>query len=132
MKKAVLGLFASIALVLGVGAMGNTAVAAPYPSTVKTYSIITRTASVTEGKSFTTKVIVTAGNSVVDEGTVTIVFGGRKFNGKVNNGSASIKVTAPKVSKTQKKTMRANFKPSSKSVFKPSTTTAQITVKNKK
>jgi hypothetical protein len=132
MKKAVLGLFASIALILGVGAMGNTAVAAPYPSTVKTYSIITRTASTTEGKSFTTKVIVTAGNAVVDEGKVTIVFGGRKFYGNVNNGSARIKVKAPKVSKTQKKTMKAAYKPSSKSVYKSSTTTTKITVKNKK
>lgn len=134
MKKTVIGLFASLALVLGIGAMGSSATAAPspYPSSVRTDVFITRTAPVTEGKTFTTRVVVFAGNAVVDEGTVTVVFGGRKFSAPVSGGEAILSVKAPSVNKSKYKNMTARYQREGGSVYKSSTTSTRIYVKNKK
>jgi hypothetical protein len=134
MKKTVLGLFASLALVLGMGTMGSTATAAdsPYPATVKTSTNIKQPGAITEGKSFKVRVYIKAGNATVDEGTVGIVFGGRKFYANVNNGSAVVSVKAPKVSKTKYVTLKAYYKREGGSVFKSSNDSVKVKVKNKK
>jgi hypothetical protein len=134
MKKTVLGLFASLALVLGVGTMGSTAVAAdsPYPATVKTTSTIRQPGAMTEGKTYSVRFFVTAGNAVVDEGTVGFVFGGKKFFGDIENGTAVVRVKAPKVSKTKYVTLKGYYKREGGSVFQSSNDSVKVKVKNKK
>ena len=134
MKKTVIGLAASSALVLGAGAFGSSAVAAPsaYPSTVNTLAAITRSASVTEGRTFYVATIVVGGNSVVNDGTVTFVFGGVKTTATVRNGTASARIKAPKVSRTTYKTINGYYKPTAGSIFTPSKASSTLLVKNRK
>lgn len=130
MKKTASALFASTALVLGAGAIGSSATAAPYPSTVHTITAVTRSASVTEGKAFYTGTVVFAGNAVVNSGTVTVIFGGVKTVQPVVNGRSSFTLVAPLVKKTKFRTLKAYFKPAAGSIFLPSHGSSQIKVKN--
>ena len=130
MKKTLIGLFASIALVLGVGAVGSSATAAVYPSTVPTSTFIIRDSGTTEGKNFNVQITVLAGNAVVNNGTVTVVFGGGKFNAPIVNGYAAVSVKAPQVKKNRYKTIKAYYKPAPGSIFKSSNQKAKIFVRN--
>ncbi|MRJ99908.1 hypothetical protein GEV27_00080 [Aeromicrobium sp. S22] len=129
MKKTALALFASLALVLGMGALGSTANAA-YPNTVKT-SVSAAGKTVNEGSTFKVTAKVSAGNSTVG-GRVTAVFNGKKYNASLSGGRATIFVKAPKVKKTTVKTLRLNYKPYAGSVYKASSTSISVKVKNKK
>jgi len=130
MKKIVIALFASVALVLGTGAFVNGASAAPYPGTVATTTAIASKGTVAENRYFTVRVVVNAGNATVSEGTAKVIFGGRKYVAKVKNNLATFKVKAPKVNKTKKKTLKASFKAAASSVYKPSGATKSIKVRN--
>ena len=129
MKKIVIALFASIALVLGSGALVSGASAA-YPGSVVTKTSIISRSSVNEGKSFTVKIRVKAGNAKVSGGRAKVTFGGRGYTAPIKNGTASVKVKAPKVKKTTKKTLKASYKPAADSVYKPSSASKQIKVKD--
>jgi len=133
MKKTLIGLFASSALVLGTSAIGSSATAAPtkvYPGTVVTTTAIASTAVKAENKRFTVRVVVTAGNATVSEGSATVIFGGKRYVGPVFNGLATFRVKAPKVNKTKFKTLKANFKVVGGSVFKPSSASKKILIRN--
>jgi hypothetical protein len=132
MKKILIALAASIALVLGTGAFVSGANAAVYPGTVVTSSSIVSTSSTTEGKYFNVRVRVSAGNAAVSSGSVKVIFGGRAYSTDVDNGAISIKVKAPSVSKTRLKTLKAYYTPKAGSVFTKSSASKTITVKNKK
>lgn len=129
MKKTAIALFASLALVLGMGALGSTANAA-YPNTVRT-SISAAGKSVNEGSTFKATAKVNAGNAKVS-GTVTAVFNGKKQTLKLSGGRATFYLKAPKVKKTTVKTLRFNFDAPSKSIYKDSSTSVQVKIKNKK
>jgi hypothetical protein len=129
MKKILIALVASVALVLGTGALVNGASAA-YPNSVATKTSIASRSSVNEGKSFTVKVRVKAGNAKVSDGKAKVVFGGRTYTVTIKNGVATFKVKAPKVKKTTKKTLKVSYKPSGSSVYKPSGASKTIKVKD--
>jgi hypothetical protein len=131
MKKIVIALFASIALVLGTGALVSSASAA-YPNTVKTTTSVSAKSSVNEGKKFTVKVKVRAGNARVSNGVVKVTFDGKKYTRAAKGGSVSISVRAPKVKKTTRKTIKVTYTASGSSVFKDSSDSTSIKVKNKK
>ncbi|MCW2839288.1 MAG: hypothetical protein JWR55_771 [Aeromicrobium sp.] len=132
MKKIVLALFAAVALVLGSGALVSGASAAVYPNTIATKTSISAPNSVNEGKSLNVIVRVRAGNAVVREGKVTVIFGGRSYTKSVSGTSVKFKVKAPSVKKTTTKTLKASYKPANNSVFKASNDTDTVKVKNKK
>lgn len=132
MKKTVIALFAALALLLGSGALVSGASAAPYPNTVPTKSTVKSSSKVNEGKSFTITIRVRAGNASVANGNVRVTFNGRTYTVKVRNGIAKVKLKAPKVSKTTKKTVKVSYKPSGSSVYKASSASKKITIKNKK
>jgi hypothetical protein len=132
MKKIVLALFAAVALVLGSGALVSGASAATYPNTIATKTSISAANSVNEGKSFNVVVRVRAGNAVVREGKITVTFGGRSYTKSVSGTSVKFKVKAPSVKKTTTKTLKASYKPANNSVFKASSDTDTVKVKNKK
>lgn len=130
MKKTLIGLFASIALVLGFGAIGSSATAAAYPSTVPTAVFAIRADGTTEGTTFQLQLTVNGGNAVVTDGIVTVVFGGVKTNATIVNGFAQIGIKAPGVNKNKFKTLKAYYKPVAGSIFKPSLTSTKIYVRN--
>lgn len=132
MKKTVIALFAALALLLGSGALVSGASAAPYPNTVATKTSVSASGSVTEGKRLTVTVRVRAGNASVTTGNVKVIFGGRVYEGRVVKSYVKIKVKAPQVKKTMKKTLKVSYLPASNSVYKASDTSKQIKVKNKK
>jgi hypothetical protein len=132
MKKTALALVAAIALVLGSGSMVSSANAAVYPNTINTKTTISAANSVTEGKRLSVVVRVRAGNAVVREGTVTAVFGGRRYTAKVRSTSVKFKIKAPSVKKTSSKTLKVTYRPAPNSVFKASSASDKIKIKNKK
>jgi hypothetical protein len=132
MKKIVLALFAAVALVLGSGALVSGASAAVYPNTIATSTSISAPNSVNEKKNFTVVVRVRAGNAVVREGRVTVVFGGRSYTKSVSGPAVRFRVKAPSVKKTTTKTLKASYKPANNSVFQASSDTDTVKVKNKK
>ncbi|AWB90827.1 hypothetical protein [Aeromicrobium chenweiae] len=129
MKKTAIALFASLALVLGMGALGSTANAA-YPNTVRT-NIKAASKSVNEGSTFKVTAKVRAGNATVG-GKVTAIFNGKKKTLPLSGGRATFFIKAPKVNKTKVKTLKFNFKPSKNSIYKASSTAVQVKIKNKK
>jgi hypothetical protein len=131
MKKIVIALFASIALVLGTGALVSSANAA-YPDSVRTSTSASAPSSVNEGKSFTVRVRVRAGNASVNSGTVKVTFNGTSYTRSAKGGSVTFKLKAPKVKRTTTKTIRVSFRASSSSVYKDSSTSDSIRIKNKK
>lgn len=132
MKKILIALVASVALVLGMGAFVGSANAAVYPNTVATKTSISSASSVTEGKRLSVVIRVRAGNAIVREGTVTAIFGGRRYTSKVKSSVVKFKIKAPSVKKTTRKTLKVTYKPASNSVFKASSASDKIKVKNKK
>jgi hypothetical protein len=132
MKKIVIALFASIALVLGSGALVSGASAAPYPNTVATDSSVSARSSVNENSKFNVKVRVRAGNARVVGGTVKVIFGGRTYVRAVRSSVVSLSVKAPKVKRTTTKTLKVYYTPAADSVFKSSADSKRIKVKNKK
>jgi hypothetical protein len=131
MKKALIALFASLALALTTGGLGSAAQAA-YPSTVATKSSVQSPKQVNSGKKITLTIKVNAGNAKITDGKVTVKFNGKTYTATVKNGVAKLKVTAPKTKKTVKKTLTVKYTPTAGSVYKPSTTSKTITVKKKK
>jgi len=125
MKKIVIALFASIALVLGSGAMVSGASADEYPGTVQTLPVAPKAKTADAGKNVGLTVKVGAGNAKVS-GKAQITIGGKKYTVKVVNGVAKFKFKAPKKGK---KTYTIKYKPYSGSVYKPSTTKLTLTVK---
>ena len=132
MKKTVIALFAALALLLGSGALVSGASAAPYPNTVPTKSTVKGSSKVNEGKKFTVTVRVRAGNASVKDGNARITFNGRTYTVKVRNGIAKIKLKAPQVKKTTKKTIKVRYRAAGSSVYKASDASKKITIKNKK
>jgi len=159
MKKMIIGLFASSALVLGSGAFVSGASAAdPYPGTVPTVPTVpaaptppappgpstvptkpeTPTLAGGSVPSSSTVVFVLkvgAGNAKVG-GKIKITFNGKVYFFKVKNGVANIKFKAPKLKgykkgATRTKTFKYEFKPYTGSVFKSSHGKAKVVVKKK-
>ncbi|NRQ49126.1 hypothetical protein [Aeromicrobium stalagmiti] len=129
MKKTVIALFASLALVLGMGALVSSANAA-YPNTVPT-SVSAASKSVNEKSTFKLTVKVKAGTGKPG-GSVTVVFNGKKQTKSLSGSAATFSLKAPSVSKTTTKTASFSYKPYAGSVFKKSSGSASIKVKNKK
>jgi hypothetical protein len=125
MKKITIAIFASSALVLGTGALGETAQAA-YPNTVATSAQVTRNASVTEGRTFHVTVRVNAGNAVVNGGKVVVGFAGKSYTKSVSDGRASFSIKAPSVSRSKWVTMKAKYYRASGSIFKSSTWVSKL------
>jgi hypothetical protein len=130
MKKTVIAIFASFALVLGIGGLGESAQAV-YPNTVATTTQILRSASVTEGRSFHVTVQVSAGNATISSGRVLVRFDGKSYSKSVSNSRATFTIRAPKVSRTQRLKMSAKYYRATGSIFQSSPTTSRyILVKN--
>src|SRR4051812_26134219 len=117
MKKAILALFASLALALSTVSLASTAQAAAYPSSVVTFTSITGPTSVAEGKRFTVNVRVRSGNGQPNDGRVRVIFAGKVYSKPVASVTR-ISVVAPKVSRTTTKTLKAYFVAADGSVFK--------------
>ena len=132
MKKTVIALFASLALVLGMGTLVSSANAAPYPNTVKTTTKISAASSVNEAKSFKVIVRVKAGNAHVGSGRVRVVFAGTTYSKAISGGITTFYVKAPSVSKTTTKILKARYVPEDDSVYQDSSASKSIKVKNKK
>lgn len=132
MKKAIIALFATIGLVLSAASFVSPAQAAPYPGTVKTLTRISAPSSVNEGKSFTVKATVKGGSSSAVAGKIRISFRGKTVTKTVWRGTTSVKFKAPKVSKTKSYTISVKYTPKSGSVYKASSASKKIKVKNKK
>lgn len=132
MKKAIIALFATIGLVLSAASFVSPAQAAPYPGTVKTSSKISAPSSVKEGKSFTVKATVKGGSSSAVAGKIRISFKGKTVTKTVSRGTTSVKFKAPKVSKTKSYTVSVKFTPKSGSVYKASSASKKVKVKNVK
>ncbi|MCD9199480.1 hypothetical protein [Aeromicrobium wangtongii] len=148
MKKIVIALFASVALVLGSGALVSGASAAdPYPGTVPTAPSIPGIPPTPPGvipviptpapstSTVRLKLDVGAGNARVS-GKMKVTFNGKVYWFKVVNGKANIKFPAPKLKgfkkgKTKIKTIKYEFKPWTGSVFKGSKGKAKLKVKKK-
>lgn len=129
MKKTVIALFASLALVLGMGALVSSANAA-YPNTVPT-SASAASKTVNEKSTFKLTVKVSAGTGKPG-GYVTMIFNGKKQTKSLKGSAATFSLKAPSVNRTKTKTAKFSYKPYSGSVFKKSSGSASITVKNKK
>ena len=125
MKKILIAFVASIALVLGTGAFVSGATAA-YPSTVPTAPSTPPVKTVEPGKTFKITIKIKAGNSKVN-GTLRVVFNGKKYTVKVRNGVAKFKGKAPKSTGT--KTVKYTFKPAKNSVFKASKGKTKVKIK---
>jgi len=123
MKRILLATITSLAMVLGVGALGTSANAA-YPSTVPTKTEVIPAKTVPAGSTVGLNFKVGAGNAKVS-GKAQITIGGKKYTVKVVNGVAKFKFPAPKKGK---KTYTVKFKPWTGSVFKPSASTLTLTV----
>ena len=128
MKKILIALIASVALVLGMGGLVSGASAADYPSTVPTKPQVPPTKTVKEGENFKVTIKIKSGNSKVN-GTLTVKFNGKTYKVKVRNGIAKFKGKAPKVDGTKTKSIRFNFKPAKGSVFKKSSGKSKIKIK---
>ena len=138
MKKTLIALFASVALVLGMGGLMSGASAAAYPSTVPvTAPSVPRAPdggvkSVTEGKTAKITLTLKAGNSNVSSGRIKVIFNGRKYFFKVKNGVAVIKLKAPKTGSSKKKLFKYEYVPYANSIYKASPRkTGTVLVKNK-
>lgn len=129
MKKILIALIASIALVLGTGGLVSSASAADYPGTVPTKPSTPPTKNVQPGAKFSLTIKIKAGNVKVN-GTLTVKFNGKTYRVKVRNGVAKFKARAPKTSGT--KSVRYTFKPTTNSVLKKSSGKSKIRVKKKK
>ncbi|WP_456695183.1 hypothetical protein [Aeromicrobium sp. P5_D10] len=132
MKKTLVALFATFGLILGALAFTSPAQAKVYPGTVKTSTSVSAPSSVKEGKSFTVKARVRGGSASAVAGKIKITFKGKSYTKTVSKGSASVKFKAPKVSKNKKYTISATFTPKAGSVYKKSSGSKKITVKNVK
>jgi len=127
MKKILIALVASVALVLGTGAFVSGASAA-YPGTVPTKPTAPGGKTVTTGSGATVTIKVGAGNNKAG-GKVIVVISGKKYTAKVVNGVAKLKFKAPKGKKGTKKRYTVQFKPYTGSIYKPSSTKLVVTFK---
>ncbi|MBD8608522.1 hypothetical protein IFT73_16830 [Aeromicrobium sp. CFBP 8757] len=126
MKKILIALVASIALVLGTGAFVSGASAADYPGTVPTAPSTPPVKTVEPGSNFKITIKIKAGNAKAN-GTLRVVFNGKKYTVKVRNGVAKFKGKAPKSTGT--KAIKYTFKPSKNSVFKASKGKTKVKIK---
>src|SRR5690242_15562995 len=108
MKKIVIALIASIALVLGTGGLVSSASAASYPGTVPTKPSTPKTKTVKAGAKFKLTIKIKAGNVKVN-GTLIVKYNGKTYKVKVRNGVAKFVGKAPKKAGTKKITY--TFKP---------------------
>ena len=124
MKKILIALVASVALVLGMGGLVSAASAADYPSTVPvTTPSIPRAPdggvkTVKAGKTAKITLKLRSGNSKVTSGRIKVIFNGRKYFFKVKNGVAIIKLKAPKTSKSKRKLFKYEYVPYKGSIYK--------------
>jgi len=127
MKKIVIALFASIALVLGTGALVSGASAAddPYAGTAPVQAVKPPAKTAEAGKNVGLTAKFGSGNTKVS-GKAQITINGKKYTVKVVNGVAKFKFPAPKKGK---KTYTIKFKPYTGSVYKPTSTKLTLTVK---
>jgi hypothetical protein len=126
-KKILIALIASVALVLGMGGLVSGASAADYPSSVPvTAPSVPRAPdggvkTVQGGKTVKITLTLRAGNSSVKSGRIKVIFNGRKYFFKVNsNGVAVIKLKAPKTSKSKRKLFKYEYIPYKGSIYKAS------------
>jgi hypothetical protein len=100
---------ATVALVVGMGGYVESAQAV-YPNSVRTTSTMSAPSKVTQGKSFTVKVRVRAGNAQVTSGRVRVIFNGRSQQKNITrSGVVTFSVKAPKRRGT--KIVKAYYRP---------------------
>jgi hypothetical protein len=128
LQTTAIALVAAVALFVGVGGYAESAQAA-YPNTVRTTTDASVPSKVKQGKFFTVKVRVRAGNSQVTSGRVRVVFNGNEQQKNVTGSVVTFKVKAPKARGT--KIFKTYYRPVTGSVFKYSTDRHSIRVVKK-